>query len=359
MLPYFIYASISSGKTLDAVKANLDNSRIYQKTMKNIEAIPFLFNKPEENATRDSFNVDYKDPDGTLFIDFLMNRDKRHRKLDKIIEYVKQYHKNNGFVIVVQNIGVFGNVAQIQFYYRLFQENNIYVLCIDYSRFSGLSEYSTSDFGFDKRCIDEYERAYTLVNALTPDSKALNKRGAISTFSKAFIKSYWMYETYQVPENIAIAASGLARSPFHRKCALYEYSAGYQHDMDNIYICGEKIGYSALAELAKRFSTFPASQFKELEQLVDAEWNNDNTLSDKDIEEINKIMDNACIKLGIPSMHPINYKRIKLSQTEGRKEIAKSYKKYDKNIIQAYEAFSLNPDNDPKDFWNQYNSHSL
>lgn len=354
MLDYFVYASISSGKKLDDVETNLENSRIYIKLKEIEKNIPFLSFESEKNASRDSFNYDERNPSGTLFVDYLMNRDKQHRKLDKIIEYVKQHHKYEGFVIVVQSISAFGTIPQIQSYYRKFHDNKIYVLCVDYSRLSGLSEYSTSNFGFDKRDDDEYERAYELIDNLKPDAKALNNRGAISLFSKAFVESYWMYETYQIPESIAIAASGISRSPFHRKCALYEYSNDFKgriHDYD-------KGKLSAFAQLPKRFSKLPA-KFNELVQIIDNSRIDSLSYSDnKGREQIEKIFDDACIELHIPTIHPINYKRLKLRQDVGRKEIAAAYN-YDENIIRKFEGYSLNPKNQLDKFWDKYQNKEL
>lgn len=347
MLDYFVYASISSGKRLDDVETNLENSRIYKKIKKSVA---FLYSNPEKNASRDSFNYDIENPTGTLFVDFLMNRDKKHRKLDKIIEYVKLHHKYDGFVIVVQSISAFGNINQIKSYYREFHDNKIYVLCLDYSRLSGLSEYSTSNLGFDKRDADEYERAYKLIADLKPDANELNNRGAISSFSEAFIESYWMYETYQIPESIAIAASGITRSPFHRKCNVYESSAEYQNDIINY---AKKF---PLEQLPKRFSKLP-EKFKELEQIINSKW--DDSLSyTQNKEEIDKIFDDACIELHIPTIHPIQYKRLKLSQTVGRKGIAASYN-YDEDIIRKFEEYSLNPENPLKEFWDKYKNGEL
>lgn len=351
MLDYFVYTSISSGKKLNEVESNLENSRIYKKIIKSIA---FLASNPEKNASRDSFNYDKENPNGTLFVDFLMNRDKQHRKLDKIIEYVKLHHKNNGFVIIVQSISAFGTIPQIQSYYRIFQDNKIYVLCVDYSRLSGLSEYSTSNFGFDKRDRDEYERAYMLVNDLKPDAKELNNRGAISYFSEAFIESYWMYETYKIPESIAIATSGIGRSAFHRKCALYEYSGdfiGKIHDLS-------KEDLSTFAKQPKRFSKPPA-EFGELEQIIDNKWiDNLSNIYINNMSTIEKKFDDACIELHIPTIHPINYIRLKLRQEVGRKGIAATYN-YDENIINKFEEYSLNPENPLNKFWEKYKGKKL
>lgn len=349
MLDYFVYASISSGKRLDDVETNLENSRIYKKIKKSVA---FIYSNPEKNASRDSFNYDIENPTGTLFVDFLMNRDKKHRKLDKIIEYVKLHHKYEGFVIVVQSISAFGDSKQIKSYYREFHDNKIYVLCLDYLRLSGLSEYSTSNLGFDKRDADEYDRAYKLIADLKPDANELNNRGAISSFSEAFIESYWMYETYQIPESIAIAASGITRSPFHRKCSVYESSVEYQSELINY---AEK---HPLEQLPKRFSKLP-EKFKELEQIINSKW--DDSLSytqSKNREEINKIFDDVCIELRIPTIHPIQYKRLKLRQDVGRKGIAAAYN-YDENIIRKFEEYSLNPENPLMEFWDKYKNGKL
>lgn len=384
MLDYFVYASISSGKNLDDVKTKLDDSRIYKKLIeiektekkkkeeekkeieiKDIEkiekeekikeienSIAFLSFESEKNASKDSFNYDENNPSGTLFIDYLMNRDKQRRKLDKIIEYVKLHHKYEGFVIVVQSISTFGTIAQIQNYYRQFRENNIYVLCVDYSRFSGLSEYSTSNFAFEKRNDDEYERAYMLIDNLETGEIGLKNRGASPKFTEAFLESYWMYETYQIPENIAIAASGITRSPFHRKCSVYESSVEYRSEI---------INYAKrfpLEQLPKRFSKLP-EKFKELEKIINNNWDDSLSYSDsKNKEEIEKIFDDACIELRIPTIHPIQYKRIKLRQDVGRKGIAASYN-YDEDIIRKFEEYSLNPKNELDKFWEKYKSKEL
>lgn len=346
MLDYFVYASISSGKKLNEVESNLEKSRIYKKIIKSVA---FLASNPEKNSSRDSFNYDKENPNGTLFVDLLMNRDKQHRKLDKIIEYVKLHHKNNGFVIVVQSISAFGTIQQIQSYYRKFQENRIYVLCVDYSRLSGLSEYSTSTFGFDKRDNDEYERAYMLVNDLKPDAKQLNNRGAVSNFSEAFVESYWMYETYKIPESIAIATSGIGRSAFHRKCALYEYSGDF---IGKIHDLSEE-DLSTFAKQPKRFSKPPA-EFGELEQIISNKLiDNLSYIDEKNRPIIEKIFDDASIELHIPTIHPINYKRFKLSQAVGRKGIAAAYN-YDENIIKKFEEYSLNSENPLDKFWEKY-----
>lgn len=364
MLDYFVYASISSGKNLDDIKAKSDDSRIYKK-LKEIETIEakkkreelinsigFLYLEPEKNASRDSLNYDENNPSGTLFIDYLMNRDKKHRKLDKIIEYVKLYHKYEGFIIVVQNISAFGDVKQIQHYYRQFQENNISVLCVDYSRLSGLSEYSTSDFSFEKRKDEECERAYRLIDNLEAGAKELENRGALPKFTKPFLTSYWMYETYQISESIAIAASGISRSPFHRKCAVYESSVEYQREIRRY---AEKF---PLEQLPKRFSKLP-EKFKDLEQIIQSNWDDRLSYSrSENKEEIEKIFDDACIELRIPTIHPIHYKRLKLRQEVGRKGIAASYN-YDENIIGKFEEYSLNPENELDKFWEKYKNNEL
>ena len=339
-IKYFVYASISSGKKLADMENNLESSITYKKTIQFLRD-NFLDFELEKNVSRDSFNLDVNNPYGTLFIDILMNRDTKHRKLDKIIERAEP-----GLVLVIPNISVLGNVGQIKNYYMQFQEKDIYVLCFDSSRLTGLSEYSTSDYSFGRRAGDEYERAYRLVSGLDSNVKLSDNRGVLSNFTAAFIESYWRYETYQIPESIAISASGLARSPFHRKCALYERSNQYRTGL---------MSYAdtfKLEELPKRFSEYPA-QFKELEQMIDAKW--DGTLPNNvyDTGRIEKVIDDACIDLGISSIYPINYKRLKLRQQVGRKGIAASYN-YDINILEKYEEYSANPDNPPNEFWEKY-----
>lgn len=348
-IKYFVYSSITSGKKLADIESNLESSVTYKKAYKKIT--PFLEEKflnfnPEKNASRDSFNLDVSSPYGTLFIDILMNRDTKHRKLDKIIEIAEP-----GLVLVIPNISVLGNVGQIKNYYMQFQKRDIYVLCFDSSRLSGLSEYSTSDYSFDRRADDEYERAYRLVSGLDSNVKLSDNRGALSNFTDEFIESYWRYETYQIPESIAISASGLARSPFHRKCALYERSNEYRTGLMS-YANAFK-----LEELPKRFSEYPV-QFKELEQIIDSKW--DGILPDNiyDTDRIEKVIDDACIDLGIASIYPINYKRLKLRQQVGRKGIAASYN-YDSNILEKYEEYSANPANPTNKFWEKYNSGKL
>ena len=148
-IKYFVYASISSGKKLADMENNLESSITYKKTIQFLRE-NFLDFELEKNASRDSFNLDVNNPYGTLFIDILMNRDTKHRKLDKIIERAEP-----GLVLVIPNISVLGNVGQIKNYYMQFQEKDIYVLCFDNSRLSGLSEYSTSDYSFGRRAGDE------------------------------------------------------------------------------------------------------------------------------------------------------------------------------------------------------------
>lgn len=344
---YFVYSSISSGKKLADVEKNLEDSLTYKKVVQTFNQLTsFLYLKPEENASRESFNLNVRDPYGTLFIDILMNRDTKHRKLDEIIRIATP-----GLVIIIPKMSVLGSVSQIKKYYEQFKEKDIYILCFDSSRLNGISEYSTSDFSYGRRPYDEYERAYKLIEKLDSNTKLSDNRGVLSNFTSAFIESYWRYETYQIPESIAISASGLARSPFHRKCALYEHTNQYQGDL---------LQYAntfKLEELPKRFSEYPA-QFKELEQMIDSKWNGTLSNDVSDMNRINKIIDDACIDLGISSICPINYKRLKLRQQVGRKGIAASYN-YDKDILAKYEEYSTNPDNPPNKFWETYKSGKL
>lgn len=353
MWNYFAYTSIRSGKRESEVIFNMDKSLAQQKILNSFRD-HFLAVKMEKNYSRESFNIDKKDPDGTLFIDILMNRDKRHRKLDNIIQYVSD-NKFKEFVIVIQNIHVLGNVEQIKNYYREFKKHNIYVLCFDNFRLSGISEYSTSDFGFRRRKdIKEYDRAYNLIEQLDANEKLADSRGVLSQFSESFKESYWQYEKYQIPESIAIEASGLKRTPFHRKCALYEYSYDFQSTVGRM----DKEELKNLIELPKRFSKFP-ERFKELEQKIDPAWDDDLLYEHfENMDSIDKLIDDACIELHIPSVHPVNYKRLKLRQEKGRKGIIASYN-YNEDIIKKFEEYSLNTENKKQNFWRKYKKNEI
>lgn len=348
---YFLYTSITSGQKTDIMEKNLKNTLAYKKIEKSFkENFGFLKMKSERNYSRNSFNLNKKNPYGTLFVDILTNPDAKHPKLDNIIKIAPR-----GLVIVIQNMRVLGNVEQIKNYYNIFREKEIYILCLDCTRLSGISEYSTSNFGFEQRTpIEEYYRAYELINEFSKETKLVDNRGKIPKFTPAFIESYWQYEMYKIPEDIAIATSGLIRSPFHRKCALYEYSKDFYIKM--YYLNKEK--KLALEQLPKRFSKLP-EKFKELEQIVDSNWDSSLTYSDStNTKDIEKIIDDACIELRIPSIHPINYRRIKLRQAVGRKGIAAAYN-YDEDVIRKFEEYSSNPKNKLNKFWEKYKNKEL
>lgn len=345
---HFAYTSIISGKKLDEVENNIEKSMAYKKIKKSFSD-KMLFVKDEEHCSRDSFNIDMQDPSGTLFVDILMNRDKKHRKLDKLIEYAPFHSK---WIIVIHNLHVLGTIEQIKDYYHKFEEKEIYVLCFDPTRLSGLSEYSTCGFNFDKRePLNEYFRAYELINQLPLNTKLKNNRGVLPSLNSAFIESYWQYETFQIPEDIAIATAGISRSPFHRKCALYEQSALYY---PKIFEYNEHI---SLEQLPKRFSIFPV-KFDELEQIIDAQWSLSLPYTRKSSAIIDTLMDDASIKLQIPSIHPINYRRLKLRREVGRKGVAASYC-YNTDILEKFEKYSSNPQNNLTKFWDKYKNNEL
>lgn len=325
------YASIRTGSKDNRNYNNLTHTRTYKEIFNRFQSM--FFNVIDEK----DFSITSYDKNATLYVDVLLYGDNKHVKLDAIINEAIVTNKEIG--ILVTNINAFGSVQQIKDYYRLFLQNNIYVLCPDYNRLSGLSEYSTCDFSFNKLSFQQIEKVMQRIEMLTDDDLKENRGRTPSDYTDTFQAAYWLYESYQIPEKIAVSMSGHLKTAFHYKAANYELSGDFPVGM-------QRFAPQNIATIPKRYGKLPP-KFHEISEKIENQK-----------QPLESIMDDVCIELHIPTLHPVNYLRFKLREELAGQGILKQYNNPNHDLIKKYQQY-VDSGNDPTTFWNAYNKNML
>lgn len=303
----YAYASIRTGHNKEDLKRNFRTTKVY-RDFENM----FLY-IPDEQKKIDylfKYSTEFRAND-TLQVDIMTGkRDNMRVKLNGII----RTSEKRKVVIVVKAITAFGDSESIKHYYEIFEQKGIGVLIPDYTRDSGLSEYSTCDYSFDFRQDHDLIRAYELIRALEPND-IQDTRGRIGyEYTRAFRVAFWLYELFKVSEDVAVSISGLSKTGFHTKGDNYEQTQNYKKELSKM----EEV--FQISSLVKRNRAVPKN-FNELKQYYEKTGD----------------LESACIYCKIPMIFPIDYERLLLKEQGGRKEIARCMKLYDENLVQAFE----------------------
>ena len=325
------YASIRTGSKDNRNYNNLIHTRTYKEIFNRFQSM--FFNVIDEK----NFSITSYDKSATLYVDVLLYANHKHIKLDEIINEAISTQREIG--ILVTNISAFGSVQQIKDYYRQFMQNNIYVLCPDYNRLNGLSEYSTCDFSFNKLTTQQIEKVMQRIDLLTDDDLKENRGRTPSDYTDAFQAAYWLYESYQIPEKIATSMSGHLKTAFHYKAANYELSGDFAVGM-------QRFAPPNIAAIPKRYGKLP-QKFQEIDAKIEGQN-----------QPLESIMDDICIDLHIPTLHPINYLRFKLREELVGQSILKQYNNPNHNLIKQFQQY-IDAGNDPTTFWDAYHCNIL
>ena len=334
----YAYACITTGCKEYHSYDRLSVTRTVNEIVKMFEAKFFPADREKD------FAIDGFDKTANLFVDVLLYSNKHRTKLHKLIDFIG----NEGAIILIDTLSAFGSAEEIKKYYDIFAERNIYVLHPDYNRCSGLSEYSTACYALCPRPADEINRAYYLINTLTDDDIKDNRGRSPAEFSNGFKAAYWYYEAYQIPENIAVLMSGHLKTAFHNIAKRYEYSGDYWDDADE---WGKKLN---IADIPKRYGKLP-DRFHELSELIATHSSPFDSLTETEQTEL---IDNLCIKLRIPTIHPLNYHRFVLREKFGGRGVLKMFKNPNEDLIFHFQKFVGDdydhPLNPPNKFWDKY-----
>ncbi len=330
------YASIRTGHTKKELINNFPNTKLYSDYL---DIVFFLksnfFYIPDEELTPDCSLIEQNmvfDPEAILQVDVMTStRDGMYYKLDHIIEQAKTESIPFNTVITIVSLNSFGNCDNIKKYYKIFQKEKIGVLLIDHTRDSGLSEFSTCDFTFQRRPLPEYNRALDLVARLE-DGDIPDNRGRISgEYTNAFRVAFWLYELYMIPENIAVAMSGYSKNGFHLKASNYEQTAKYKFELETF---DEKF---SISKLVKRNRPVPEN-FEKLIHMYEKKGN----------------LELACILCKIPMIFPIDYERLLLKYKGGKKELFQCLKHYEIRLLDHFEEW-VDAGNSPTEFYKECN----
>lgn len=335
MIPEYIYgyASIRTGHKKEELIANFENTKLYNDYKNTALMFKEMFLPINEKEIAPDYRIIENNmifsPEDTLQIDVITSSRKgMYYKLDCIISQAKKTFPHSfNTVIVVTSLNAFGSCANIKKYYQIFREEQIGVLIPDYTRESGLSEYSTCDFGFQPRTSLEYERAFELVNNLREGDIQDNRGRASGGYSTSFRVAFWLYELFKIPEKMAVAMSGCSKNGFHMKADNYEQTANYKEELE---IMEQQF---SISNLVKRNRPIPEN-FDDLIQMY--EKTNDLELS--------------CIYCKIPMIFPIDYNRLHLKYQGGKKELARCLKMYDEHLMTQFDNW-IDTGNDATNFY--------
>lgn len=306
----YAYSSVRTGNKKSEMTKNIHQTKAYRDVIKMIDKLPF-FDKQEENDYDSLAFVPY--PECTVQIDLVTwAKSNQYYKLNKILEQSSPYDT----AIVITSLNAFGDCANIQKYYRIFRKKKIGVLFIDYTRESGLSEYSTCDFSFKPLSRAQRDRAYDLVANLTEDDIKDNRGQDGKEFNDAFYTAYWLYELFLIPEQVAAAMAGFSKNGFHIKADEYEQTYKYKQELENM----DRL--HNISHIPKRNRPVP----KNFEKLVHWYHKKDN-------------LEVACIHCKVPMIFPIDYKRLILKKEGGKSELIRCLKNYDEELISAFETW--------------------
>jgi hypothetical protein len=300
----YAYSCLKASESKDIALKSFQNSKAYKSS---VEAFKNMFLPIQEE---DPYNNMVFDEKASIQFDLMTStRKNMHYKLDRIIENSKP----KDTMIVILSLTALGNLDSIKRYYRIFREKKIGVLYIDYTREADISEYSTYDFALDERTDGYFERAFALVEQLTPND-IKSTRGRIgSDYTDDFRTAFWLYELFLIPENMAMNMVGMSKNGFHMKADNYEQTREYKTELTAM----ERFGIS---KTIKRNRPVPPN----FDELIQYEQKCGN-------------LEIACIDLKVPMIFPIDYQRLKQKQAGGKKELANCLKLYDQSLITDYE----------------------
>lgn len=329
------YASLRTGHKKKELTDNFANTKLYSDYMDIVGILlDNMFYVPEEERTPDhkliEENMDFN-PDRVLQVDIMTSaREGMHYKLDRIIQ---QARENAMFpyntIIVINSLNAFGGCENIKKYYKIFRKEKIGVLLPDYTRESGLSEYSTCDFGFQPRPLNEYNRAFDLVERLE-DGDVSDNRGRIGgDYTRAFRVAFWLYELFRISEKVAVAMSGYSKNGFHMKADSYEQTVNYKIELETF----EK--NFSISKLIKRNRPIPEN-FDKLIRRYEKRGN----------------LELACILCKVPMIFPVDYTRLLLKYEGGKKELARCLKQYDNELMNRFEEW-VTTGKEPTDFYKE------
>lgn len=330
------YASLRTGHTKDELAANFQKTKLYQDYLDLVSKLRgYMFPVPEDELEPDISIIEgnmHFDPEKTLQVDVMTSARKgMHHKLDCIIEQASKERYPFDTVIVITSLSAFGSYASIKKYYRLFKQKRIGILFPDYTRESGLSEYSTCGFDLLPREKKEYNMAFRLVEDLGKGDVPDNRGRISSGYTEAFRVAFWLYELFWISEKVAVDMSGLSKNGFHMKADNYEQTVMYREELETFE------EHFVISRLVKRNRPVP----KDFGRLIE-------------IYEENGNLELACILCKIPIIFPVDYKRLCLKYEGGRREIARCLKLYDKMLMDGFEEWMADGKN-PVEFYKECN----
>ena len=318
------YASIRTGHMKDELKQNFSNTKLYNEYLSIVSFLKnCMFYVPDEeqipNSSLITDNMIFN-PAQVLQVDVMTSkREGMHYKLDCIIQQAREEVKEGiappfNTVITINSINVFGNCESIKKYYRIFRKEKIGVLFPNYARNSSLSEFSTVGFNFEPRPLNEYNRAFDLIERLEekdiPDSRG--RMGG--EYTRAFRVAFWLYELFHISEDIAVAMSGYSKKGFHMKATSYEQSENYKMELEIF----EK--NFSISKIVKRNRSVPEN-FEKLIRKYEKRGD----------------LELACILCKVPMIFPVDFERLLLKYTGGRKEIVRCLKLYDNELMDHFD----------------------
>lgn len=318
------YASLRTGHKKNDLTENFPNTKLYNEYMDIVASLQdCMFYVPEEEQVPDvrliTDNMVFN-PDQVLQVDVMTSkREKMHYKLDCIIHQAREEMKEEftfpyNTIITINSINAFGDCESIKNYYRIFRKEKIGVLFPDYARNSGLSEFSTIGFDFRPRPQNEYNRAFDLVERLE-EKDIPDGRGRIGgEYTRAFRVAFWLYELFQISEDVAVAMSGYSKKGFHMKATNYEQTSNYKNELETF----DK--NFSISKIVKRNRSVPEN-------------------FDKLIRRYEKRgdLELACILCKVPMIFPVDFERILLKANGGRKEIVRCLKLYNNKLMDDFD----------------------
>lgn len=330
------YASLRTGQKKNELIVNFTKTKLYNDYIDIVSTLlDNMFYVPEDERVPNYRLIEDNmkfDSEKVLQVDIMTSaRAGMHHKLDCIIEQaIEKSFLPFNTVIVINSISAFGGCANIKKYYRIFREARIGVLFPDYTRESGLSEYSTCGFDFEPRSQSEYDRAFDLVERLEEDDIPDNRGRIGSDYTNSFRIAFWLYELFRVSEKVAVKMSGYSKNGFHMKANSYEQTVNYKKELE---IFEE---HFSISKLIKRNRPVPEN----FDKLV--HW-----------YEKKGSLELACIHCKVPMIFPIDYKRLVLKDQGGKKELARCLKLYDEDLMSQFEEW-VQTGKEPTEFYKTY-----
>lgn len=335
------YASLRTGHKKNELTENFSNTKLYSDYMDIVASLQnYMFYVPEEEQVPDSRLITDNmvfNPDQILQVDVMTSkRDGMHYKLDCIIEQARKETKDKtappyNTTITINSINVFGDCESIKNYYRIFRKEKIGILFPNYARNSSLSEFSTIGFDFMPRPLNEYNRAFDLVERLEEKDIPDNRGRIGSEYTRTFRVAFWLYELFQISEDVAVSMSGYSKKGFHMKATSYEQTLNYKKELE---IFDKNF---SISKIVKRNRSVPEN-------------------FDKLIRRYEKRgdLELACILCKVPMIFPVDFERLLLKANGGRKEIVRCLKLYNNKLMDDFDKW-VKDGNKATEFYKNYN----